>query len=83
MPVSETPNIATTHLEAQVRALVRTLRSYGPLHERTLARLVRGSQWRHGCMHDALARAVREGRVRALGFGFYEVRDGVDRGGPS
>ena len=73
MPVSESPRTATTHLEAEVRALVRTLRSYGPLPEGTLERLVGGAHWRHGDAHAALADAVRQGRVRELGCGFYEA----------
>jgi hypothetical protein len=56
-----------------VRAILRTLRTYGPLHERTLRRLV-GSQWREGCVHDALVHARNDGRVRELGSGFYEAR---------
>jgi hypothetical protein len=73
MPVSESPRIATTHLEAEVRTVVRTLRSYGPLQERTLDRLVGGAHWRDGYAHAALVHAIRQGRVRALGCGFYEA----------
>ncbi len=73
MPVSESPRTATTHLEAEVRAVVRTLRSYGPLPEGTLERLVGGARWRHGYAHAALADAIRQGRVRELGCGFYEA----------
>ena len=73
MPVSESPRIATTHLEAEVRAVVQTLRSYGPLPEGTLERLVGGSHWRHGYVHAALVDAIRQGRVRNLGCGFYEA----------
>jgi hypothetical protein len=48
MPVSESPRIATTHLEVEVRAVVQTLSSYGPLPEKTLEGLVEGAHWRHG-----------------------------------
>ena len=73
MPVSDSPRIAKTHLEAEVRKIVRTLQSYGPLHERALRQLVRGSRWRDGCLRDALDSACAQGRVRPLGLGFYEV----------
>jgi hypothetical protein len=73
MPVSDSPRIAKTHLEAEVRKIVRTLQSYGPLHERSLRQLVQGSRWRDGCLRDALDAACAEGRVRPLGLGFYEV----------
>ena len=72
MPVSESPRTATSHLEAEVRKIVRTLRSYGPMHEQTLRRVVGGSRWRHGSVHQALIYARENGRIRAIGSGFYE-----------
>jgi hypothetical protein len=73
MPVSETPHIATTHTEAEVRAVVRTLRSYGPLPKATLEELVGASHWREGCLSAVIKVAVAQGRVRALGEEFYEA----------
>ncbi len=73
MPVSESPRTATTHLEAEIRSVVRTLRAYGPLPERTLERLVGGAHWRHGYAHAALVEAIGQDRVRELGCGFYEA----------
>ena len=73
MPVSETPHTATTHLEAEVRAVVRTLQSYGPLPKSTLQQLIGAQHWRHGCATDAIRAAIAQGRVRALGADFYEA----------
>jgi hypothetical protein len=73
MPASETPHTATTHLEAEVRSIVRTLRTYGPLPKTTLRDLIGAEHWRHGCGSDALAAAVAQGRVRDLGADFYEA----------
>ncbi len=71
MPVSETPSTAPTHLEAEARMVVRALRSYGPLPERTLRLLVGGEHWRDGDVRLALAVAVERGLARRLGAGFY------------
>jgi hypothetical protein len=73
MPISDTPRTATSHLEAEVRAIVRTLRSYGPLPKATLRDLIGAEHWQHGCGTDAIAEAVAQGRVRDLGSGFYEA----------
>jgi hypothetical protein len=73
MPVSETPRTATTHLEAEVRVIVRVLRSYGPLPKSTLEHLIGAEHWRHVYASDAIRAAVAQGRVRALGAGFYEA----------
>jgi hypothetical protein len=73
MPVSETPHTATTHLEAEVRVIVRALRSYGPLPKSTLQHVVGAQHWRHGCATDAIRAAIVQGRVRALGADFYEA----------
>jgi hypothetical protein len=73
MPVSETPDTATTHLEAEVRAVVKTLRSYGPLPKTTLQQLVGERHWRDGCLSAALKAAIAQGRVRSIGAGFYEA----------
>ncbi|HEY7622310.1 MAG TPA: hypothetical protein VH834_21245 [Solirubrobacteraceae bacterium] len=75
MPVSETPHTATTHVEAEVRAVVRTLRSYGPLPKKTLEELVGAAHWREceGCLGAVIKVAIAQGRVRALGSGFYEA----------
>jgi hypothetical protein len=71
MPVSETPRTARTHLEAEVRMVVRTLRTYGALPERALRRLVHEDEWREGTLGLALADAVERGLVRHVGGGFY------------
>ena len=75
MPVSETPRTATTHLEAEVRVIVRALRSYGPLPKSTLEHLIGAKHWRHGYASDAIRAAIAQGRVRALGAGFYEAAE--------
>jgi hypothetical protein len=74
MPVSETPNTATSFDEAAVRAVVRTLRSYGPLPRHTIASLVGESRWRETTVLHALHAAVDRDLVRPLGGGFYEAR---------
>jgi hypothetical protein len=74
MPVSDTPSTAPTHLEAEVRAIVRVLRSYGALPKPTLNRLVGASRWRRGNLSDALEAAIAQRRVRRLSAGFYEAR---------
>jgi hypothetical protein len=73
MPVSDTPTTATTHLEAEVRAIVRVLRSYGALPKPTLRRLVGAHRWRCGDLSNALEAAIAQRRVRPLGAGFYEA----------
>ena len=73
MPVAETPDTAKTHQEAEVRAVVRTLRSYGPLPKTTLQDLVGERHWRDGCLSAVIKTAIAEGRVRALGEDFYEA----------
>jgi hypothetical protein len=74
MPVSDTPSMATTHLEAEVRAIVRVLRSYGALPRPTLKDLVGAQHWRCGDLSDALQAAIAQRRIRHLGAGFYEAR---------
>jgi hypothetical protein len=74
MPVSDTPNTAPTHLEAEVRAIVRVLRSYGALPKAALNRLVGAHRWRRGDLGSALEAAIAQRRVRHLGAGFYEAR---------
>jgi hypothetical protein len=51
--------------------VVRTLRTYGALPERSLRRLVHEDDWRDGAIGLALAKAVERGLVRRLGGGFY------------
>ena len=75
MPVSETPRTAPTHLEAEVRIVVRALRTYGALPEATLRRLLHGEHWREGGIGLALGAAVERGLVRSLGAGFYAPAD--------
>lgn len=75
MPVSEMPRTARTHLDAEVRLVVRALRSYGALTEPALARIVHGEHWREGGLGLALQIAVGRGLVRSLGGGFYAPRE--------
>lgn len=83
MPVSDTPSTATTHLEAEVRAIVRVLRSYGALPRPTLKTLVGAHRWRRGDLADALQAAIAQRRIRYLGAGFYEARSSTaPAGGP-
>lgn len=61
-------------LQAEVRQLMRAIRPFGVLNHDALARACRAHLWRSGRFEDALRAAVREGRLRPLGFGFYGAR---------
>lgn len=66
---------AATHLSAEVNAIVRALRQLGVLQRDVLFKRVRARRWSYGTFDLALSAATREGRVRHLGSGFYEVTE--------
>ena len=71
-------------LSAEVRRLVRVLRSYGPLQRASLARISNAERWREGSFDRAVTEAIREGQVRELPFDFIAPdRPGAPRIGPS
>jgi hypothetical protein len=81
MPVSETPRTALSYRDAEVRIVVRALRSYGVLHRDALGRLVHAERWREGTLGLALVAAEHRELVRRLGAGFYApVKPGERRG---
>jgi hypothetical protein len=61
-------------LEAEVRQLLRAIGPFGVLGRDSLARACHAHLWRSGRFEDALHAAVRQGRLRPLGFGFYGAR---------
>jgi hypothetical protein len=58
-------------LEAEVRRLTHAIAPFGVLRRDVLARECHASRWRPGDFDGALEAAVREGRLRRLGVGFY------------
>ena len=57
-------------IEADVRRLVRELRSLGPLSSRTLARRCHAERWDEGAFTEAVRAGLADGKLRALPFGF-------------
>jgi hypothetical protein len=82
MPLSATPRTATTHLEAEARAIVRVLRSSGALPKPTLQGLIAAHRWRRGDLSNPLQAAIAARRGRHLGAGFYEARTPTAPGPP-
>ena len=59
-------------MDADVDRICRALSSYGVLPRQRLATEVDAGEWPSGRFGNALAEAVRRGRVVDLGEGFYE-----------
>lgn len=57
----------------EIDDLVRTLRSYGVLTRHDLCECSHGSHWREFRFEAALKNGVREGRIRELTDGLYEL----------
>lgn len=66
------PRRASRHddavLSAEVRRLVRALRTYGPLQRASLTEFSGAERGREGSFDRAVAEALREGQPRALPF---------------
>ena len=58
-------------IQAEVRRLARALAPYGVLHHDTLERFVGAQHWHTGGFDDALSAAVRAGKIKRLGCGYY------------
>ena len=65
--------------EAEVEAVVRTLRGYGVLTRARLLELSGAAHWSDGGGRRAVADAVSSGRIRQLGDDLYEIADPADR----
>ncbi len=63
---------------AEVRRLTHAIAPFGVLRRDVLARECHAGCWREGDFEGALEAAVRQGRLRPLGVGFYgrPQRDG-------
>jgi hypothetical protein len=55
-------------LSAEVRRMVRVLRSFGPLPRASLARISQAERWREGSFDHAVKAAIRDGQARELPF---------------
>jgi hypothetical protein len=66
---------AHTYNEAEVREIVKALRSYGVLTRDRLCEIVGGDEWRDGHFDVCLAGAVKRGRVTRLSVELYELSE--------
>lgn len=58
-------------VEVEIHALVRAVSPYGVLSREALAEACHVEHWQPGRFQHALQAAVRTGRLRHLGLGFY------------
>jgi hypothetical protein len=63
------------HVAAAVEDVCRALRSYGVLTTNGLQEVCHTDRWHDTDLNGALANARRQGRVRHLGDGLYELTD--------
>jgi hypothetical protein len=61
--------------EAEVEAVVNSLRGYGVLTRARLAQVCGAAHWADSGFSRALALAVSSGRIRRLGDDLYEVSE--------
>jgi hypothetical protein len=64
-----------TRREAQTEDIVRALRRYGVLTRARLLDVCGAAHWSDTGAEQALAHAVRSGRIRRLGDDLYEIAD--------
>ncbi len=62
--------------QAEVRRIVNALRPYGVLRRDVLKRQAAPGGWHEGSFEEALAAALRSGKVEKLPLDFYRLSDG-------